>query len=116
MLQGFLVGVVPLLVFFCRTTGSGNLLGRRWVEEFEAIECSERTLSRLDVRLNPGVTGVLPATATGICDGLKSKSPLNEEHNHRFNFPSTDLYSLSRRGEADRSSPDAERSPKDEFA
>jgi hypothetical protein len=45
------------------------------VEDVDATECSERTLSRLDVRLNPDVTGVVAATGTGICDGFASESP-----------------------------------------
>ena len=40
------------------------------VEDVDATECSERTLSRLDVRLNVDVLGVVEATAIGICDGL----------------------------------------------
>ncbi len=45
------------------------------MEDVDAIECSERTLSRLDVRLNVAVVGVVAATGTGICDGLVSESP-----------------------------------------
>lgn len=60
----------------CRDTGNGSLLGRRCDEDDDATECSERTLSRLDVRLSVDVIGVLEATATGICDGLASESPI----------------------------------------
>jgi hypothetical protein len=45
------------------------------VEDVEATECSERTLSRLDVRLNVDATGVVVEMATGICDGFASESP-----------------------------------------
>ncbi len=45
------------------------------MEDADAIECSERTLSRLDVRLNVDVTGVVAAIAIGICDGFASESP-----------------------------------------
>lgn len=74
--QEFFVGVVPLVVFLCRDTGNGSLLGRRCcVEDVDAIECSERTLSRLDVRLNVDAIGVVAATGIGMCDGLASESP-----------------------------------------
>ncbi len=61
--------------FLFRDTGNGSLLGRRCVEDVDAIECSERTLSRLDVRLKVDVIGVVAATAIGICDGFASESP-----------------------------------------
>ena len=70
-----MTGVVPLLVFLCRETGNGSLLGRRGVEDVDATDCSERTLSRLDVRLNVADRGVVGATGTGICDGRASESP-----------------------------------------
>jgi len=65
------------------------------VEDVDAIECSERTLSRLDVRLNVDVTGVVEATAIGICDGFASES-------------------LRTCGDDERSSPDADKSPIDD--
>ncbi len=70
-----MLGVVPFAGFLFRDTGNGSLLGRRWVEDVDVTECSERTLSRLDVRLNVEATGVVGATAIGICDGLASESP-----------------------------------------
>ncbi len=74
--QDFFSGVVPLVAFLCRDTGNGSLLGRLCcVEDVDAIECSERTLSRLDVRLNVDVPGVVAATGIGICDGFASESP-----------------------------------------
>jgi hypothetical protein len=68
---------VLFVAFFGRVIGNGSLLGRRcWLEDVDAIECSERTLSRLDVRLNVDAIGVVAATAIGICDGLVSESPI----------------------------------------
>ena len=83
VLQEFLVGVVPFVPFLCRETGNGSLLGRRW-EEVDATECSDRTLSRLDVRLNVEVNGVVEATGTGISDGRASESPKQNSFNFIF--------------------------------
>lgn len=71
----FLAPVDPLLDFFCRDIASGSLLGRRcWDEEVEATECSDKILSRLEVRLSVVDSGVVIAIATGICDGFISES------------------------------------------
>lgn len=73
----FFTGVVTLAPFFCRDTGNGSLLGRLCCEDdVDATECSERTLSRLDVRLNVDVSGVVAAIGIGICDGFNSESPI----------------------------------------
>lgn len=67
--------VVPLLVFFCRDIASGSLLGRRCCdEEVEATECSDKILSRLEVRLNVVDIGVVIVVGIGICDGRPSES------------------------------------------
>ncbi|CAF5104901.1 unnamed protein product [Rotaria sp. Silwood1] len=82
MTDEFFTGVVPLVVFLCRDIGNGSLLGRRCCEDVDAIECSERTLSRLDVRLNVDVTGVVAATAIGDVERSSpdtDKSPIDVE-------------------------------------
>lgn len=92
-LHVFFDGVDALLDFFCREMGSGSLLGRRcWLEDVEAIEYSERTLSRLDVRLNVDATGVWLAIRTGIRDGLTtSESPAGTWHVNVIQWSNTYL-------------------------
>jgi len=62
-----LTGFVPFVVFLFRDIGKGSLLGRRCcVEDVDTNECSERILSRLDVRLNVDVAGVYIEVGIGI--------------------------------------------------
>ncbi len=62
-----MTGVVSFIVFLNRDIGNGSLLGRRCcVEDVDANECSERILSRLDVRLNVDVAGVYILVGIGI--------------------------------------------------
>ncbi len=62
-----MTGVVAFVVFLYRDIDTGSLLGRRCcVEDVDANECSERTLSRLDVRLNVDVAGVYNEVGIGI--------------------------------------------------
>lgn len=105
-----MAGVVPLDDFLCRDTGNGSLLGRRCVEDVDVTDCSERTLSRLEVRLNVDVIGVVGATGIGICDGLASESPKLLSFVLIVNKKKCLLETW---GEVTRSSPEAERSPKD---
>ncbi len=49
------------------------MFGRCCVEDVDAIECLDRTLSRIDV----DVAGVFVATAIGICDGFFSESSIH---------------------------------------
>lgn len=72
---------MALAVFLGRATGRGSLLGRCrrcCVEYVDAIDVSERILSRLDVRLRVDVAGVYMETAMGICEGFASESPEDE--------------------------------------
>ncbi len=62
-----MTGVVPFVAFLCRGIGNGSLLGRRCcVKDVDANECSERILSRLDVRLMVDVVGVYTGVGIGI--------------------------------------------------
>jgi hypothetical protein len=72
-----LAGVVPWVAFLRRDTGTGSLLGRRCcVEDVDTYECSERILSRLDVRLIVDFAGVCMKVEIGIRDCFVSESPI----------------------------------------
>ncbi len=106
-------GVVPFVAFLCRVTGNGSLLGRR-EEDVDAIECSDRTLSRLDVRLNVDVPVVVEATAIGICDDLTSESPILFIKLTKLFFFLKSILLLRTCGDIDVSSPDTDKSPIDD--
>ena len=74
------MAAVPLVVLFlCRDTARGSLLALRCDdEEIEKLDCSERMLSRLDVRLMIDGAGVDIAIGIGIRDGLISRSPRHD--------------------------------------
>ena len=72
-----LTGVVLLIDIRYREIGKGSLLARRtdcWEGVDERKECSEMTLSRLDVRLNMDGAGVNIAQGTGIWEGFTPES------------------------------------------
>ena len=80
------------------------------MEDVDATDCSERTLSRLDVRLNVVAPGVVAGTAIGISEGLASESP---EEFVRVTFFEKENILLRTCGDVGRSSPEADRSPND---
>ncbi len=97
-LQEFLTGVIAFVGFLYRAMDSGSLLARRWLEDVEMNECSERILSRLDARLIVDAAGVYIVDGIGIRDCLMSESL-------------TELFKV--RGETERSSPEIDESPID---
>lgn len=70
-----MTGVARFVDFLYRDIGNGSLLGFRCcVEHIDVDDCSERILSRLDVRLIVDVAGVYIELNIGICDCFVSES------------------------------------------